>query len=404
MTSGNETAEGDAGAGRAQGRPAKGAEPLGFLAIRLVFLMEAVILGAWLPRIPDIKNTLLLSEGVLGICLVGMPLGTLVGFSFAARISHRFGLRTTCLWSGAGFAMVMILPMLAWSATSLFVALFLAGLSIAQIEISMNAKAGQMEQAYGRRIMSQCHGFWSIGTVIGALIGGVFAKFGATPAWQSALAAPIFAVIAVWAATRLPSETGLVPRRKPGRVFVLPPLALLPLCAMPVGIMATEGALMDWSAVFVRDVLGGDPFSAAATYGAFAGAMAVTRLAGDVMATRYGAVRIVMVSSLTAALGIGLFAIAQNFLVAFIGAILAGAGVATVYPLAMSAAAAAPGASSEDNVASVAFVSFSAFLVAPPLIGGLAELFNLRWALGLLVLAALMPVALIRSVTPTKSA
>ncbi len=366
--------------------------------------MEAVVLGAWLPRIPDIKNALFLSEGLLGLCLIGMPIGTLLGFSFAARLSRGFGLRKTCVWTGAAFAFAMILPTLAWSAPALFGALFVAGLAIAQIEIAMNAKAGQMEQAYGRRIMSQCHGYWSIGTVVGALAGGAFATFGVVPHWQMIVLAPGFALAAIWAGQRLPSEQGLVKRREPGRIFVLPALALLPLCALPIGIMAAEGSMMDWSAIFVRDVLAGDPFSAALAYGAFAGAMAVTRLAGDWLATRFGPVRIVVASCLAAAIGLGLFAAAPNLMVALIGAAFAGAGVATVYPLAMSAASAASsvsgGASAEDNVAAVAFISFTAFLMAPPIIGGVAELFSLRWALGLLVLAALVPLTLARSIAP----
>ena len=345
----------------------------------------------------------MLGEGVLGVCLVGMPIGTLVGFSFAARLSHRFGLRATCTWAGAGFAVVMIAPMIAWSATSLFVALFVVGLAMAQIEIAMNAKAGQMEQAYGRRIMSQCHGFWSIGTVIGALVGGVFAEFGVAPGWQAVVMAPLFASAAIGAARWLSVEATPGARRPPGRIFVLPPVALLPLCAMPIGIMATEGAMMDWSAVFVRDVLVGEPLAAASAYAAFAGAMAAMRLAGDFLATRYGPVRIVVVSCVTACAGIGLFATAPNIFVALIGALMTGAGVATVYPMAMSAASAAPGATGEENVASVAFISFSAFLLAPPAIGGLAELFGLRWALGLLTLAALVPVVLAWSVSPTSA-
>ncbi|MHA1189854.1 MAG: MFS transporter, partial [Alphaproteobacteria bacterium] len=139
-----------------------------------------------------------------------------------------------------------------------------------------------------------------------------------------------------------------------------------------------------------------------------AGAMAVTRLAGDWLATRFGPVRIVVVSCLAAAIGMGLFAAAPNLTVALIGAAFAGAGVATVYPLAMSAAAALPsstgqtsgGASAEDNVAAVAFISFTAFLMAPPIIGGVAELSSLRWALGLLVLAVLVPLTLARAIEP----
>jgi MFS family permease len=126
--------------------------------------------------------------------------------------------------------------------------------------------------------------------------------------------------------------------------------------------------------------------------------MAATRLAGDRLAERFGAASIVLVSCLAASLGAGLFAAAPNFPVALVGAALAGFGVASVYPLAVSAAAASPGKSSEANVAAVSFIAFSVFLAGPPIIGGLAELFDLRVALAILVPAALVSAALHGSV------
>jgi len=126
--------------------------------------------------------------------------------------------------------------------------------------------------------------------------------------------------------------------------------------------------------------------------------MAVTRLAGDRLAERFGAAAIVLVSSLSAALGATLFVSAPGFTVALVGAALAGFGVATVYPLAVSAAARAPGKSPEANVAAVSFIAFSVFLLAPPVIGGLADFFGLRIALAILVPAALASAALCHTV------
>jgi MFS family permease len=380
-------------------KTAPAAAPLsGFRAIRFVFLIEAVIIGAWLPRIPDIKIALQMDAGVLGIVLVGLPAGTLLGFLVAARFAEAVGLRRACMTAGPAFAFAFVTPGLAPSPQSLFAALFLCGFVVALIEVAMNTKASAIEKIAGRRIMSQCHGFWSIGTVVGAVLAGAFAQAAVPAGLQFMILNPLFALAAFAAAWLMPADPQRAQRAEPARVFALPGKALVILCLMPVGIMALEGAMMDWSAVFVREVLSGEPAEAAATYAVFATFMAATRLAGDRLAERFGAASIVLVSCLAASLGAGLFAAAPSFPVALVGAALAGFGVATVYPLAVSAAAASPGKSSEANVAAVSFIAFSVFLAGPPIIGGLAELFDLRIALAILVPTALVSAALHGSV------
>lgn len=370
----------------------------GFWAIRFVFMMEAVTIGAWLPRIPDFKIALAIDDGVLGIILAALPAGTMIGFLVAARFAETVGLRSACMITGPGFAFSFILPGVASGPSGLFAALFVCGFIVALIEVAMNTEAGAIEKRAGRRIMSQCHGFWSIGTVVGAALGGLFAQAGVTPGWQFALLNPLFAIIALATAWMLPPDAKRQQDGHTARFFALPGRALFILCLMPVGIMALEGAMMDWSAVFVREILLGEPFDAATAYAVFAAMMAVTRLVGDRLADRFGAARVVLVSSLSAAIGAALFAAAPDLTIALIGAGLAGFGVATVYPLSVSAAAAAPGKSSEANVAAVSFIAFSVFLVGPPLIGGLADLFGLRTAIACLVPGALVAAALHGSV------
>jgi len=391
MTSSDNQTEPNGGRTRAKGR-IEGAWPT-----RLVFLVQAVIFGAWLPRIPDIKDALDLDPGQLGLALAGMPAGSLLGFLVATQFTQALGLRMACMVAGPVFALSFVLVGFTSSIYSLFAALAACGLGIALIEVAMSSKAGQIEKLTGRRIMSQCHGFWSIGSVIGALLGGLISQMEISTSLQFFVLNPLLGVAAVTVAIYMPKDPEMAKDEDAAGFFVLPTKALWLLCLLPVGIMALEGAVMDWSAIYVREVFAGNPFTAAAAYGVFSTLMAVMRLSGDGLADRYGSYKVVLVSTLTAAFGAAAFAFAPHLPMLFIGAALMGAGVAPVFPLAVSAVASTPGKSPEANVAAVSLVAFVVFLLSPPLMGGLIQLFDLRIAFALLIPGVLAAAALSRS-------
>ncbi len=387
------------------------------LAIFGVFFFESSVLGQWIPRIPDIKNSLGLSDGGLGLALLMMPLGTLVGFSIAGRIIEMTGLRNACRIFLPLWAMLFLGPALAQNFVGLAIALVLSGLAIGMIETAMNTEAARIEKAAGKRLMSRCHGFWSLGTMFGALVGGAMAQYGLSVLTHFLLTLPLIAAAGYVAATALPKlgkqsladtgpdaviSTDAVPVGIEGHdsdeagdggesgLFRMPSRAIVLLCMMPLGIMMVEGAFIDWSAVFMRDVLAAGPWVIALTYSSFSLIMASVRLAGDTLATRFGDLLIVRVSGLAACVGIVLFALAPSVAWAFLAAALSGAGVAIVFPLAVSAAANRPGRTPADNVAALNMIAFSAFLVAPPLIGFMSEAFGLRTALLCLAPVAFM--------------
>ena len=399
------------------------------LAIFGVFFFESSVLGQWIPRIPDIKNSLGLSDGGLGLALLMMPLGTLVGFSIAGKIIEMTGLRNACRIFLPLWALLFLGPALAQTFVELSSALVLSGFAIGMIETAMNTEAARIEKAAGKRLMSRCHGFWSLGTMFGALVGGGLAQYGVSVLTHFLLTMPLIAVAGFVAATALPKlgkqsipdlnldaiistdavPVGIESHDSEGAVdngesglFRLPSRAILLLCMMPLGIMMVEGAFIDWSAVFMRDVLAAGPWVIALTYSSFSLIMASVRLIGDTLATRFGDLLIVRVSGLAASVGIVLFALAPSVVWAFLAAALSGAGVAIVFPLAVSAAANRPGRTPADNVAALNMIAFSAFLVAPPVIGFLSEAFGLRMALLCLAPVAFMTFLLAGEVTVNK--
>jgi len=376
------------------------------LAIFGVFFFESSVIGQWIPRIPDIKTALALSDGALGLALLSMPLGTLIGFSVAGKIIESTGLRTACRVFMPVWALLFIGPALAQTFFQLSIALVISGVAVGMIETAMNTEAARIEKASGKRLMSRCHGFWSLGTMIGALTGGALAHWGLSTQTHFMIVMPLIGVCGFLAATALPvlpstaytvlpdgvhdDPAQVSAPKAASKLIRLPERAILLLCVMPLGIMMVEGAFIDWSAVFMRDIMAAGPWLIAITYSSFSIVMASVRLFGDTLANRYGDLLIVRVSGVAATLGIALFALAPSTPWAFVAAALSGAGVAIVFPLAVTAAANRPGRNSADSVAALNMISFSAFLIAPPIIGFLSEAFGLRIALLALAPAAFM--------------
>lgn len=378
-------------------------------AIFGVFFFESSVIGQWIPRIPDIKDALHLSDAQLGLALLSMPLGTLIGFAVAGRLLHHMGLRNGCRVFLPLWALLFILPALAQSLIQLMLALAISGIAIGLIETAMNTEAARIEKAAGKRLMSRCHGFWSLGTMFGALLGGFIAHQGVGVAAHYLFIMPAIAVGGYLVATALPSalpaandavksldsvplsQAAVESKADDGTdsgmsadklaLITIPGRAILLLCVMPLGIMMVEGAFIDWSAVFMRDVMAASPLLIAVTYSFFSIVMATVRLTGDAITERFGELAVVRASGLASTIGIALFAMASSTFWVFVGAAIAGAGVAIVFPLTVTAAANRPGRSSADNVAALNMISFSAFLIAPPLIGFLSDAIGLRYAL-----------------------
>lgn len=365
-------------------------------ALQMVFALNAIGLAVWFPRIPDVKATLDLDVLTLAFCLFGLPAGTMIGFLTVGRITRRWGIKATCIWGGAGFLLSFIGPALAPNAVALGIALFVCGLTIATIEVAMNAKASQMERAAGRRLMSRCHAFWSFGTVAGALIGGGFAQAGVGFLAQQAILQPVFAAATVLFARQLiADEAAAAGAAEPG--FGLPTRALVLLCLIPIGALLIEGAMMEWSALLLREHLGASPFMTALVFSVFALAMALTRLAGDRLADLFGPRPVILRSGLLMGVGMLGFGLSPGLWLSLPMAVVVGVGCANIYPLTMSMAARVPGQRPEQNVATLALVAFTAFLLGPPLIGVAASRFGLPVALALLAPSGLIPLALIGS-------
>lgn len=362
-----------------------------------MFFLEALVLGNWIPRIPDVKALFDLSATQLGLVLFVFALGTLFAFLAGGKLLKRLGLRLACAISMPLWALVILAVPFLPNGSLLAPTLFLAGLAIGLLEIGMNTAADRLERSSGRRLMSKAHGFWSLGSLVGALMGGAIGGLGVGVGMHFALILPATALLGLVMALRIPradEETRKREARVPEKTFKLPARGLILLCLMPVGIMMVEGAFIDWSALFVREVLGAGALASGLIYAAFSTVMAAARLSGDWLMEVFGPLRVARVSAVSATFGIALFAVSPNVAVAFVAALFAGLGTAIFYPLTMSAAARRPG-DPEDNVSAMSLFAFTSFMLAPPILGGIIDTWGLRVAL--LLIAPLAATSLLLS-------
>ena len=356
------------------------------------FFLQPIAFGSWLPRLPEVQQAIGLGPAGLALALLGLPCGTLLTLPFAGPLVSRIGARRAML---IGFPLCLIavcLPPLATGQIWLFLALLLAGSTISFLELGLNVEAAQTEAATGKLIMSTAHGFWSLGIMAGSLVGAALAGLNLAPMLSLPLVALACLVPALLAVRALPGhEAAMVPDKDVAgkQRLGLPSVALLGICLFVFGITLTEGAMADWSAIYMRDVLAVDAATAGLGYSVFALLVAAGRFSGDRLKARFGASALARGCGLLGLVGAALLLVAPNVAVALIGFATIGVGVSVGFPLAVSAVAGLPG-SSARGVAVLSFVALLGFLVGPVVIGVVAEHVGLRVGL-----AALLPVLLL---------
>lgn len=355
-------------------------------AVAAVFCVHGAVTGSFATRVPWIQDHASVSAGQLGLALAFPAIGASLTMPLAARISHRFGSRAALRVLIALWTLSLVLPSLAPNLITLCAALFVYGASAGMADVVMNAVGVEVEHRLGRSIMSGLHGMWSVGTLIGSGIGTVAAHLEVSAQLHHAVAAVVLTLAGIWVCNWVlnlhPAEDEIAPPR-----FALPPKSAWLIGAVGFCAVFAEGASLDWSAVYLRDVLDSSAGVAAAATTGFALTMAVARIAGDKVVDRWGAVRTVRVSGAVATLGGVLVVLANHPVIAMTGFGLLGLGIAVVVPLAF-AAAGRTGPNPSQAIAGVATVTYTSGLIAPSIIGGIAQASSLTISFILVTLLA----------------
>jgi MFS family permease len=387
------------------------------LAVAACFFLNAVFYANLVPRLPEIKADLGLSNSSLGAALAALPLGALVAALSSAALIRRFG-------SGrvAGYGLVL-LGLTLWSVAvapnwpALAAALLVAGALDAVIDVAQNAHGLRVQRLYRRSILNGFHGIWSIGAVSGGLLGAAAAGLAVPLVVHLGVSAVVFGAVALLALRAMlrgsddadreaadeangngvPAAPGTPARRT--AVLALAALGVLAACGAFV-----EDAGSSWSALYLRTELATGAATAGLGFVSLQVAMTVGRLTGDRVVDRFGQRRVVRVGGALIAAGMGLALAVPSVASTLAGFALAGLGVATLIPAVYHAADELPGLRRGTGLAAINWLLRIGFLLSPLAIGVLADFTSLRVALlsvvgaglGALLLGRVLP----RTVTP----
>ena len=364
------------------------------------FFIYAFSLGAMFPRLDDIQTSLEIDKAELGLLLLCIPLGLQVTLLFADRLVRAISLKNiVCL--GIPSICFTQFAAVAVNQIALFAFfLIICGAFVAVVEVAINLEADRVEHALGSRIMNRSHAFWSIGFFSAAVVGALFSQFKVMLEIHFLLVCAIAFLISkiIFADYNVasPRHTNVTKIKK----FSLPTGPIFVMVLFTMSAMLVEGASIDWSVIFMREIHSASPFISGFSLAMAAFSQAWVRFFGDNLLNKFGPILISVASLFFMFLGIFLVVLSNSSTSAILGFLFMGAGSAVIFPMAISIAASRSDRPAETNVASLTQFAFGMFLLGPPILGFIGEAYSLRWSFSLciplLILSCLMLLIMIK--------
>jgi len=360
-------------------------------ATRAAFLITGLCMSSWAPLVPFAKERLGVDDATLGLLLLCLGLGSIVTMPLTGIVTSRLGCRLVI--SVATLLLAVVIPILAFASTVPLLAIAIAafGAGVGALSVSINVQAVMVENDSGRHMMSGFHGLFSVGGIIGAgsvslLIGAGLGPFTVT-LLLSALVVILLAL--AW--------SGLLPYgnqdSEEAPLLVLPRGIVIFIGLLCFLVFLAEGAMLDWSAVFLVTVHQLDPAQAGFGYSAFALAMTVGRFSGDWLVKTFGGTRIIVTGGLLAAVGLAVSIVAAVPWIAFGGFLLIGLGISNLVPIFFTAAGRQTIMPPSYAIASITAIGYAGILLGPAGIGFVAEHASLEASFGLIALGLLFVAA-----------
>ncbi|WP_430868836.1 MFS transporter [Demequina aurantiaca] len=388
------------------------------IGVALIFFTNGIVLGGFAPRIPEIRNSLELSYGGLGLAMAAWPIGSLLLGLAAGSLIRRYRSSRVATFGMSLSAIAMLGAGLAGSPLWFGVALFIVGTTDAWVDVAQNSHGLRVQRGYKRSILNSFHAQWSIGAVTGGLVGGIAAGAGMSVPWQFGIVAVFVIAVNAFAYPMLlkgpePAHAGEegadeagIPhaataphtplRRVPRHTWAL--LAALSVIAIAGG--WAEDAASTWSASYLRDELSAGATLAALGFVSMQGCQFIGRILGDRMVDRWGQRSVARWGGLLVALGMGLAIAFPSVWGTIVGFGAAGFGVATLIPGAMHAADQLPGLRAGTGLTVLSWLMRTAFLLSPPVVGAIADSTSLRTGLALVPLMGVLVFLLAGAMSP----
>ncbi|MGW2283390.1 MFS transporter [Streptomyces phaeochromogenes] len=360
-------------------------------ALFLFFLIPGLSISSWVTRTPDIRDRLDVSTAQMGIVLFGLSVGSMIGVLSSGTLVARFGTRPVM---GAATLLIILSMAVIGLGTMLFSAqvttagLFLFGAGMGGGEVAINIDGADVEQITGRTVLPTLHGFFSLGTVVGAALGILCTAVSFPVQWHLTAMAAVTAAMFAHAFRSIPHEVGKTrdegsqsdtsTTQAPVRVWKDPRLLLIGGVILAMAL--AEGSANDWLPLLMVDGHGVDPALGSAVYTGFATAMTIGRFAGGFLIDRLGRAPVVRASAICATFGIAVVVFADSAALAGAAVLLWGLGASLGFPVTLSAAGDS-GPNSAARVSLVAMIGYVAFLVGPPCLGFLGDHYGLRVAM-----------------------
>jgi len=351
-------------------------------AVNIFFFVNGVIIATIASRLLRIQDLYGLNDKQLGFLLLTMSIGAFIGMPITGWLIHKYKSHTVTGLTGwlLPIAFILIPWMPVWGL--LFIPFFIVGVTNGIMDVGMNAQAVEVEKIWQRSIMTFFHALFSVGMLVGAGIGNLCVSYDVEP-FDHFLGVGIFAVVllSMTSAYLLKDEST---SQEDEVLFALPKGALIGLGFIAFCCMLGEGAMADWSSIYMERIVEASKSLQVAGLIAFTGMMALARFVGDTGRERYGDKKMMVLGAITSLIGIVLIITLLHPWLVILGFGLVGLGLANIVPIVYSLAGNFPGIAPGVGIAMATTIGYMGFMVGPPLIGFISDAVDLQFALSIL--------------------
>ena len=358
------------------------------IAVKIAFFLNGFIYANWVSRLPRIQEIYHADNGTIGLVLLASSLGAVASMPFTGWVIIKNGSRRITMFSIILYCVFVPLIPFMQTLYALIALYVIMGITTGMLDVAMNAQAVMVEQKYQKPIMTSFHALFSIGMALGAWCGALFADLNIELPIHLAIIVAASLVAAVWVSRNLIFDKPDKSDVHDGPLFRIPGKALISIGIIAFCCMMGEGAMADWSVNFMENIALSSKSLAPIALSAFATAMTLGRLFGDSVRTKIGDRKLIVGGGVISSLGLGLALMFPEPYVAITGFFFVGLGLSTIVPIAYSIAGNAKGLPSGVGLSMVTTIGYAGFLFGPPFIGFVADVFDLR--IGLLIVLTLL--------------